>query len=397
MSAKGFKENQEDSHIPAGDRPAGLYVHVPLCLAKCRYCDFYSLPLAGGLTENFVRAAQRELARVADVIAKPAGTVFLGGGTPTCLGPGPLGSLLGLLDELAGPQTEFSVEANPGTVDEAVAEVLAKSDVNRVSVGIQSLQAEELKFLGRVHDARQAVEVFGILRRAGLENLNADLIYGLPGQSMVTWLDTLERVLELSPQHLSCYCLSIEQGTPLEADLLAGRVAQPDEALQKEMYYAAVERIGKAGLEHYEISNFASPGWRCRHNLIYWHNEPYVGIGPGAAGYVGGVRSKYLPDLAGWIDAVLAGRLPQAAQERLAGRHLMAETLMLNLRLINGVDRKTFAGRFSLDPLEAFPNAFNRYAEQGAICIGDNKICIAPKFLFVADSILADLLAEAVG
>ncbi|MBI5725130.1 MAG: radical SAM family heme chaperone HemW [Planctomycetes bacterium] len=396
MSAKGFKENQEESQPPADVRADGLYVHVPLCLAKCRYCDFYSLPLAGDLAGRYVRAAGLELVRLAEFLAWPAGTIFVGGGTPTCLGAGPLGELLGPLGNRAGPETEFSVEANPGTVDGPVADLLAGSGVNRVSLGIQSLQPDELALLGRIHDARQAVEAFGILRRAGLKNLGADLIYGLPGQSMESWLDTLGCVLELSPEHLSCYCLSIEEGTPLADDLRAGRIKPPDEALQKEMYYAAIEQAGKAGLEHYEISNFARPGRRCRHNLIYWHNQPYIGVGPGAASYIAGSRSKYLPDLAGWLDAVLAGRRPAATAERLTGMALMAETLMLNLRLIEGVDRQAFAERFGLDPLAVFPAVFNRYAAQDAVQIDAKNIRIAPKFLFVADSILADLLAKAV-
>ena len=386
--------------------PGALYVHVPFCLRKCRYCDFYSLPRDPAAAGDYVEAALAELAwhSLSSCVRTgwgpvplrtPLASIYLGGGTPTAIGPALLRRLLEAIRPLADEATEFTVEANPGTVDGAVAAALAECGVNRVALGVQSFHPAELETLGRIHSPADVAAAAGTLRSAGIANLGLDLIYGIPGQTMGTWLNSLASALELVPEHISAYGLSFEDGTLLGEDLRRGRAQAMDEGLQKECYYAAIETLERAGLAQYEISNFSRPGRRCLHNLTYWHNLPYLGIGPAAASYVGGVRRTNAPDLRAYVRAVRAGAPPPASGERLAPLMAMAETMMLGLRLAEGIDRWEFARRFGKDPLDVFPRSLARHRELCTILVNDTHIRIARDALFVSDTILADIIEEA--
>ena len=376
-------------------RPAALYVHVPFCRAKCRYCDFYSLPLDPAAANAYVDAVRRELAARGACLHLPLASVFVGGGTPSVLGENLLRELLADIRSLIDGMTEFSVEVNPGTVDEAVAAALVDCGTNRVNVGAQSFEAAELAVLGRIHTPGQTRAAVEVLRAAGIQNLGLDLIYGIPGQTPATWRSSLGQAMDLLPDHMSCYALSFEDDTPLKRDLVAGRVAEMEEPVQRDCYYVAVAAAVAGGLEHYEISNFARQGRRCRHNLTYWHNEAYLGVGPGATSYLDGWRTTTVSDLGAYTEELARGGPPASAGEHLTGRREMAETLMLGLRLTQGVDRAAFAGRFGLDPVVAFPRATARYAELGALLVEPSRIRISPDALFVADTVLADIVAEA--
>jgi oxygen-independent coproporphyrinogen-3 oxidase len=375
--------------------PRALYVHVPFCVRKCRYCDFYSRPLDAGAASEYVEAAIRELRAGTPLLAAPLATVYVGGGTPTTLPGRLLRQLLAAIWPLIDERTEFTVEANPGTVREGVAEILVECGVNRVALGAQSLRTEELRTLGRIHTPQEVPAAIVAMRQAGIVNIGLDLIYAVPGQTLGAWRDSLGRILELQPQHLSAYALSFEEGTPLCGDLQAGRVAAMDEGLQRECYDAVIEAAAGAGLEHYEISNFARPGRRCEHNMTYWHNLPYLGIGPAAASYVGGVRRTNTPDLAAYMEAIRAGMPAPCSPEQLPPRMVMAETLMLGLRLIEGIDRGDFSRRFGIDPAAAFPKSFARHLDLGTLQIADSHIRIAREALFVSDAVLADIVEEA--
>jgi len=372
-----------------------LYVHVPFCPAKCRYCDFYSLVIAPPAAEAFIRAAVAELEHSLEHLQTPARSVFVGGGTPTCLGSELLGALLKTLRPLVNEQTEFTVEANPGTVTPAIINVLRNCGVNRVSLGIQSLIADELALLGRIHSPDEARCALDELRAGGIDNINVDLIYGIPGQTLDSWKSSLDGVLEMSPEHLSCYALSFESGTPLNRDRQAGLLEEMSDELQKACYDTAVGAAAADGLHQYEISNFARPPRQCLHNLTYWRNEPYLGIGPAATSYVTGVRRTNRPDLQAYVRALAQGKIPPSTCERLSARPAMAETLMLALRTVSGVDRGDFAERFGQDPLRAFAKTIRRYEQLGNLAVTPSHIRICPESFFVADTILADLLAEA--
>ena len=391
-----FKQNHGPGEPPdGGTRAKALYVHVPFCVAKCDYCDFYSQPMTRRAGEAFVAAARGELAAVAEHLASPLASIFVGGGTPTSLGADLLARLLEALRPLADGDTEFTIEANPGTLAPPVVRALRDGGVNRASLGAQSFDDAELRQLGRIHTAGEVARSVEAIRRAGVENINLDLIYGIPGQTLRSWRRTLAAAMALEPAHLSCYALSFEAGTPLERRQAGGQVRPMGEADQKQCYAAAIDAAADAGLEHYEISNFARAGRECRHNITYWMNERYVGVGPAAASYLDGVRRTNRPDLEAYLAAVLAGELPPATRERLTGRRAMAEAIMLGLRMVRGIDRAAFAGRYGQDPVEAFGRSVGRYARTGTLIVSPQRLRLAPDAFFAADTVLADILAEA--
>ena len=372
-----------------------LYIHVPFCLGKCRYCDFYSLPLDPSLADRYVTAVAQQLQRSADKLTQPLETVFFGGGTPSILGASRLARLIESIQPHLSADTEFSVEANPGALDGDTLAAMVSGGVNRVSLGVQSFDNAELSLLGRPHTADQANEAIDAITGAGIDNWSLDLIHALPGQSIDRWEKTVTEAVATEPSHLSCYALSFEEDTEFCDALAAGSLTEMPEDQQRQCFDLACELIGQAGLEHYELSNFARPGSACRHNLTYWNNQPYVGLGPAAASYVDGRRWTNRPDLAGWLEAADAGDDPPADSEQLTGPLAMAETLMLGLRLIDGVDRGTFAARYGIDAAAAFPETVSRYHRQEMLKITDSRLRLAAEARFVSDAILADFVAEA--
>ncbi|MDP7163018.1 MAG: radical SAM family heme chaperone HemW [Phycisphaerae bacterium] len=392
------RQDSEASGLPEAQRrgrAGALYIHVPFCLRKCRYCNFFSLADRGDLTGGYLQALIAELHCKATWLAEPLASVFVGGGTPTALECELLKVLLEAVRPYVNRSTEFSVEANPGTVGAGTVDLLSRAGVNRVNLGVQSFDAGELATLGRTHTTKQVRSAWGALRHGGIATVGMDLIYGISGQTLDSWGSSLSQALELGPDHLSCYALTLEEHTPLDDDVRAGRLAAADESLQKECYYAAIDRAAGAGLEHYEISNFASPGRQCKHNLTYWHNLPYVGLGPAAASYLDGVRQTNRPGIEAYIRTASAGEAPPCDAEKLSGRAEMAETAMLALRLVEGLSRGEFTARFGCDVADIFPKTIGRYSDQGALILTENQLRLAKWAMFVSNTVLADLLAEA--
>lgn len=268
----------------------GLYVHIPYCSVKCAYCDFYSGPLPGFDGADYVSATLAELAsrrhEVLESTSDQFDTIYIGGGTPSALSP----DLLRPYFDVAAENAEITVEANPEDVTHKWAETLIRAGVNRVSLGAQSMIDSELQTVGRRHTAEKTIEAISTLRQVGFTNISLDLIYGLPGQTLDSWHRSLDSVLELKPEHLSAYLLSIEPGTRLYARLLAGRFSETPEELIEKMYGLLCDSTAAAGFNHYEISNFAIPGKRSRHNSSYWNFTPYLGLGPGAHSFDGTTR-----------------------------------------------------------------------------------------------------------
>ena len=343
-----------------------LYVHIPFCQAKCPYCDFNSYAGIEGLMVPYVDALIAEMALWREPTRDArVTTVFFGGGTPSFL---PLVETERILVALRRsfrltPDAEITVEANPGSADSARLDGLRRLGFNRLSLGVQSFQDDELSLLGRIHSAAEAHEAYAAARRAGFENVNLDLIYGLPGQALTTWQRALAEAIALRPEHLSLYALTLEEGTPLAADVARGRLTAPDPDLAADMYLWAGEALAAAGYEHYEISNWALPGYRCRHNLVYWRNQPYLGLGAGAHSCLGGYRFAAVRDPQEYIRSVAAaGAAP--SDDGLAGflarlPHLddvvqvtdsraMAETAILGLRLVEGLSLAAFRRRFGV-------------------------------------------------
>lgn len=374
--------------------PRALYIHVPLCRARCGYCDFYSEVITPGAVEPLVDALCAEWARLATMRTPSLETIFIGGGTPTIL---PAPALRRLLDAIVPaidhPDTcEFTVEANPATVTTEVADTLAAAGVNRVSIGAQSFQPAELATLERLHQPDDVARTVETCRQAGIHNISLDLIFGIPGQSMDTWEATLDHALQLHPQHLSSYGLTYEPGTRLQAAVEARKIEPIDNDLEAAMYEHAIDRLATRGMPQYEISNFARPGFQCRHNLVYWDNRPYLGVGPAAAGYVDGIRYRNIADTAAYVDAIHNSKLPWCEHEHLDDAHRARETAMLALRRTHGIDCADFQKRFGVPPEELFADAIAQHTAAGLLIADDDRVRLTRAGLLLADRVIADFL-----
>ncbi len=348
----------------------GLYLHFPFCVRKCDYCDFNSKPAGPGEVDAYLEALLQELRGLAAVHRRAADTLYLGGGTPTVLSGDQFRRLFGVLERLRlwTPGIETTVEANPGTLDRSKAALLATLGVNRISLGVQALQDRLLNRLGRIHTGRAALDTFDILRAVGFENIGIDLIYGLPGQAVHDWEADLSKVLELGPEHLSLYGLMVEEGTPFARRREQGLLLLPSEEAEIAMVRAARERTAAAGYGHYEISNYARPGFACRHNLGYWTVEEYIGAGAGAHSFLltgGPTRSHNEPSVERYIERMGRGQSPVFQAERLTSRTLASEALMLGLRLREGVLLDEFRGRYGIDPFDAYGSSLRRGLQKG--------------------------------
>jgi oxygen-independent coproporphyrinogen-3 oxidase len=337
----------------------GLYVHVPFCKTKCPYCDFNTYQGIENLIEPFLAAITSEITCWGDALAHPpVKSVFFGGGTPSYLPQGDIERILVAIQSSfqVDPAAEISIEANPGDLDEAACAGILNQGVNRLSIGVQSLDNDLLNLLGRRHQASEAVEAFQSARQAGFDNVNLDLMYGLPNQSMEQWQKTLRSLIELTPEHISLYALTIEEGTPMHRWAAEGKIPEPDSDLAADMYQHAREVLAEAGYHHYEISNWSLPDRACEHNLVYWENGPYLGVGPGAHSRLGDYRfwtvlspRDYNTKAATWADSgvqPLADLVETALQgiptlgswEHLSLETTCSETMFLGLRLLDGLN-----------------------------------------------------------
>jgi oxygen-independent coproporphyrinogen-3 oxidase len=369
---------------------AGLYVHVPFCRSKCRYCGFYSVPVAGWETGRLVAGLLRELERYEGV---DFCTAYIGGGSPTALPGEQLVELVGRIRARWPRVEEFTVECNPGQVEAGLLAGLRQAGVDRLSFGAQSLRDEELALLGRGHAAEDIGRSVGLARRAGFDNVGLDLIFAIPGSTLGDWQYSVEAALDLGVQHVSAYSLSFEAGTAFEAWRQAGRLGPVDEELDRTMYEWAVERLGRAGLQQYEISNFARPGCECQHNLGYWGNQPYVGIGPGAASYWQGCRTTNEPDIERYLAAVESGREVPGEFQPVGEQDAICETAVLNLRRRAGIDLAAFRQKTGRDALRAFAEPIRCYRDLGLLEVTDRSVRLTPGALPIADSILCDFAA----
>ena len=367
---------------------SGLYIHVPFCSRKCPYCGFYSVVADQGRREKFLDRLEAEMRAAARFVRGPVRTVYAGGGTPTLLGPALWGRLLDQLhDEFdLGKLEEFTVEANPETVEHSLMHVLAAGGVNRLSIGVQSFDPSYLATLGRRHGPEDVERAVRIGRAAGIDNITLDLMFGIPGQTLDEWAADLDQAAALRPDHLSCYGLAWEPDTPLAADRARGVIQACDDAAEAAMYEHAIDRLIGTGFEQYEISNFARPGRRCRHNMLYWTSANWLAFGPAGASHARGVRWRNVADLAAYVES--RDGVPVCAVECLDDDARLGEDLMLALRLIEGAERERLAPR--LDPRRA--RAIERAVADGLLERTDTHIRFTRRGLLLADSVLADLV-----
>lgn len=374
----------------------GLYVHVPFCPRKCGYCDFYSVVPVGDdcerLTDSLILELDRTFAARPDLRVE---TIFVGGGTPTFLPLPALERLFARLGAIAAQHqpSEFSVEANPGSLDHDRAAILRAHAVNRISMGAQSFSQAELAVLERAHSPADIAAGAEIVRRAGFEHFNMDLIFGTPGQTSASWQASLRRAIGLGPDHLACYGLTFEPGTPLHGRLMRGRIDRVADETEAELYTVGIAQLAAAGFEHYEISNFARPGARCQHNLRYWHNRPVLGIGPAAASYLDGCRWRNLPDTAEYVRRMMTAEPTAVDKERLPPLERAGETAMLMLRLVEGMDCAEFQALTGFDPECLYAEVVDRHVRTGSLIAEQGRIRLTDKGRLLADSVMADFLS----
>lgn len=378
--------------------PKSVYVHVPFCLHHCGYCDFSVIANRDSLIPDYLKALRNEFNSAKTVDGQYPDpqiveTVFIGGGTPTHLSADQLAELLQLIKNnfQLSPDGEFSVEANPDGLCDQKLEVLCSSGVNRLSLGVQSFDDVCLKTLERRHTAADAVDTIHRCSRT-FSNLSVDLIFAVPGQSVRSWQETLRTAVSLPLQHLSTYGLTYEQGTPFFRREKQGQLLRLPDDDERTMYLDAVTEISNGGFEHYEVSNFARPGFRCRHNQTYWQADSYFAFGPGAARYTNGIRSTNSRSVIRWLRAWLDGSPCVEESEELSAEDKAREALMLALRMIDGLNLSEFEDRFGFGVESLAPDALRRHLDSGLLNLNNDRLRLTREGLLLADSVVVDFL-----
>ena len=378
----------------SASEPLSLYVHIPFCETKCPYCDFNTYAAIEPLMPAYVAALESEISLWGSLLDNPElHTIFFGGGTPSYLPSSDIRSLMQAIHIAfdVQPDAEVTLEANPGDFSGDKLAAYLDSGINRLSIGVQSFDDDLLTTLGRRHTAADAVNAFSQAAHAGFHNISIDLMYGLPYQSIEQWNDTLSHALELQPPHISMYCLTLEGGTPMERWVDEGSMPEPDADIAADMYIAAQEEMRTAGYRHYEISNWAQPGKRSRHNLTYWRNNPYLGVGPGAHSYLNGNRFSTIRSPRDYIRRMKSATLetrdstpgdviatvPVVDEVEHIDKQLeMAETMMMGLRLDEGISIAAFTERFGAPPSAFFETTLNELRDLGLLCQHNGALCL---------------------
>ncbi|MDI3481156.1 MAG: hypothetical protein PWQ97_811 [Tepidanaerobacteraceae bacterium] len=369
-----------------------LYIHIPFCAKKCYYCDFNSY-VAPELVPSYLEALKKEILLYRH-IKQPIKTIYIGGGTPTVLTEKDLEALIDCVARHFHIKSgaEFTVEANPGTLTRRKLLALKTLGVNRLSLGLQAHQDRLLKALGRIHSAIEFEECLKKSREAGFDNINVDVIFGLPGQTVSDFIETLEYITAFLPEHISCYSLTIEKGTKFYEMREKGLLQLPSDEEEREMYHKAVEYLTHRGFIHYEISNFAVPGRMCRHNISCWKYEDYLGLGAGAHSFMQGRRFYNHPSPLDYIRSISQNMLPVENMEYLDIMEQRAEFCFLGLRLIEGLDKQDFKRRFGKDIHEVYGAAIQKLSSTGLVEEDGERIKLTPKGLDLANEVFVEFL-----
>ncbi len=369
-----------------------VYIHIPFCKQRCKYCDFNSYAGLDPFHGPYVRALLSEInfqaLRLDDIDAP---SIYIGGGTPTLLNPLYMDALLAEVYRWfsVSDAAEVTIEANPETVTKEKLVQLRRAGVNRLSIGFQSLDDGLLKLLGRKHSAQQAVSAFKDAREAGFNNVNIDLIFGIPGQSLAGWAVTLEQAASLDPEHISCYGLTVEPGTLLEREIAAGKLQVPDEDLQADMFAYTMGSLAESGFEHYEISNYAKSGRRCRHNLVYWDNGDYIGFGAGAHSKIGSKRFYNTANPKEYIESIGARGASISEITDLSTGNMISETIFLGLRKIEGLDLKSFEARFGRSVYDIYSAQIAKLAEDGLLEQDNGSLRLTDKGILLGNEVFS--------
>lgn len=371
----------------------GIYVHIPFCIRKCQYCDFLSFPADRAGQKSYIDSLIKEIFLWKKTVSAPvADTVFIGGGTPSVLDITELHRLFESLHKAFDIKnnTEFTVECNPGTVTEEKLRLMREAGVNRISLGIQSTFDEELQALGRIHSYREATESYKLARRIGFENINIDLMAAIPKQTVSSYEKSLQRIIALSPEHISSYSLIIEEGTPFFERY--EKEPPVDEDTDRRMYERTKELLDSAGYKRYEISNYAKAGKECRHNLKYWKREEYLGAGLGAASFLNGCRFQNESEMSLYRKCLEEGTIPTTEKEVLSKEEAMAEFMYLGLRCIDGIQIQTFERTFSHNFKNKYGKMVEKMVKEGLLKEENGRIFLTGRGIDLSNRVFAEFI-----
>jgi len=374
----------------------GLYLHFPFCISKCPYCDFNSYQLKeDNQISSYIFALYQEITAYSQKLKKNnIKTIYLGGGTPTILSGVQIYNILEFCKDKFNidKNAEITIEANPGTLDDKKIKLLTESGINRLSLGAQSFNDLLLKKLGRIHNTQDIIDSYYLAREKGFNNINIDIIFALPDQTTKDLQITLEKAISLKPDHLSLYNLTIKPGTEYYKKYKKGKLNLPNEDEEFDMYNWAINFLEENNFEHYEIANFARPYKRSIHNLIYWQNKPYLGIGAGAYSFIKGYRYMNYENPARYIKEIMSGKLPVDNGEKLSLRKRMIETIILGLRTKDGVGNKKFKTRFGVNLNDIFPEQIIKLVNLGLLQKDKYKIKLTKKGIFLANTVFREFV-----
>jgi len=374
---------------------SALYIHIPFCISKCNYCSFNSYAGLESLQKRYVEAMLAECRKViTEGQLEALQTIFLGGGTPTLLSNDLLSTLLTSITTIFKTERdcEFSIEANPGTLDQSKLQVLLDAGVNRLSIGVQSFADKELQAISRSHSAEDAKQAIAMAKTAGFKNISIDLMYGLPQQSAKSWKNNLETALSLNIQHLSLYQLTVEEGTPLETMLQNGKRHLPDEDTIADMDDITAALTKQQGLSQYEISNYAKYGFQCRHNINYWENNDFYGIGAGAVGYIRGTRIKNINDPEQYCSLLETAQSVTLEKECLDKNSSFGETMIMGLRMNCGVSIQKLQDRYGLVPDQVYGKTLERLLANNLLEYSDGCLRLTTQGRQFANMVMAELV-----
>ncbi len=381
-------------------KQAGLYLHIPFCARKCTYCNFNTTDFFDDLAENYIRALETEIAswgaRLVEERSKKLSidTIYFGGGTPSIVEASQLARLVEACRSSfdVSRDVEITIEINPSTLSRQKIEGWLGAGINRASVGAQSFLDPELVSLSRTHTAQDARLTVDALRQSGFENISLDLIAGLPGQTLEDWEFNLREALRIKPDHLSLYLLEIKEGTQLYAEIKRNRQPRPDDDLAGEMYRMIGQATGDEGYEHYEISNFALDGFRSRHNMKYWTDAPFYGMGSGAHSYDGRARWVNILRTESYIDSIAGNGFAIGERRELSAEDRASEALFMGLRLAEGINLAEFRREFSIDVVSRFGSELERLLEAGLIEIGDDRLRLTPEGMLLSNEVFVNFV-----
>lgn len=373
-------------------KEVGLYIHIPFCRSKCLYCDFNSYENREGDGPEYVKAMLLELSAYRERNNFIYKSVFIGGGTPTVINCSLIGGLMERIAPDLKTGAEITMECNPGTVTKDSLSYYKSSGINRLSIGLQAWQDELLSSIGRIHDLQEFLDTYENARQAGFDNISVDLMFALPGQTMKMWEETLENVCRLGVEHISCYSLKLEEGTKLYRLHGEGKVQLPGEDTDRDMYARAIEILGSYGYAQYEISNFARKGRECKHNLVYWRNEEYLGIGAGSHSKLGNRRFWNFRDIDSYVRLVRQGELPVEGHEELTPAEDMWETIFLALRLNEGLDISGFSSKYGVDFVEKYGTVVNKLSEQGLLTLSPDRLKLTDRGRDLSNSVFIEFM-----